>query len=356
LLLFGALAGICYFLAASWNESRFEILVPLLVLVALATHREVFFTDETAVNSSIIVVCCSFSALATHGSLVGPLACGILAGVHFAHLRNRVLSKLVVNTAATGLAALAGALVLTLITDSNSSFTSVVMALPFAVAAYWLIDNLLIALVVATVTGESAGSVAHKMFRAESGMVIAGIMGGLCGVVVGEMGPGVGLGLLVCLLLVADVRRFVGQSRARRVNTLASRGVLPLLAVSVAYFAAQWDQWLAVAWLVVGVPLLTYLLALVRVRARISRWDRHLAIGVAVLEVPLVLSFGLAGAIAHWVGVEVGLFTAGGLAALLTLCARYFRRRELRARADDRRVAVAAERAVLEGRSLPTPV
>ncbi|MBM3671068.1 MAG: hypothetical protein FJW86_02600 [Actinobacteria bacterium] len=326
----------------------------------LTENRDRLFGDETSISSSMVVVSAAIVAFAGSAPLLGPTLCAAFAGFYWPHFRDRCFSKAVVNAAIIGSSGLAGAIVFGALTSGThrSLADSVVVLIP-VVAVYWFVNTLLLAAALTLLRGAHFPQTVRLLLVSETPLLVFAVFGGLCGYSFLEHGHVIGVAALLLCILLADL--FMVRPRpivhaASRTVFVATHAFLPVLSVAIGVFAAQWDQWLAVAWLVVGVPLLTYLLALVRVRARISRWDRHLAIGVAVLEVPLVLSFGLAGAIAHWVGVEVGLFTAGGLAALLTLCARYFRRRELRARADDRRVAVAAERAVLEGRSLPTPV
>lgn len=110
----------------------------------------------------------------------------------------------------------------------------------------------------------------------------------------------------------------------------------------------------AVGWVLIGAPVLTYATALVRVHHRTRRWDAQLASGVAILDLPVIFVCALIGAVTEAAGIWVGVLILGVAVCVMFAVSRVLRQREVEARADDERIAAAVERAVLEGRSLPT--
>ncbi|MSO79987.1 MAG: hypothetical protein EXQ79_10365 [Acidimicrobiia bacterium] len=231
------------------------------------------------------------------------------------------------------------------------------MAIPLAVASYWLIDNLLIAAVLTCVDGEKFLERVVDLTRAESVIVLFGVAGGVGALAFREAGSALGLVTVAALLAVVDVKvlavmalpalkRGTGNSHA---VTVGYAGQLVLVAAMGVLGATHGDL-LGAGAAVVGALVVTFLVALLGVHRRVGMWERHLALGVAIVDAPLVTVFAIAGALAVTVSIWCAIAVVSTALALSVLAARHRERKLARQAEDDERLAAAVELAVMDGR------
>jgi hypothetical protein len=299
------------------------LLATLCALVVIATHREMLFGDETSINGSIVVVACSLVAFRNSSWLVGPAVCGVVAGLHVAYFRDRLTSKILINASATGLSAVAGAGMLFILTPSGSSDLALIWSIPLAVGAYWVMNNLLIASVLASVTGGPLREQARALVCSESQLLIVGVLGGFAGLLLDDRVTLLGVFCLLGLLLLTDLT--ITSPRRRRSGERKRDSLLPMLRL-----LGGLASWGTAAVSVIKLPLSVSLafgsvagvvtivmLVAVRVWRRLGTWEFGLALGVLVADLPVTATFVAGGAVAGsteaWIG---GLVIVGGCAAV----------------------------------------
>ncbi|MEX0666186.1 MAG: hypothetical protein WD598_15650 [Acidimicrobiia bacterium] len=206
--------------------------------------------------------------------------------------------------------------------------------------------------------GAAFGDNVRLLIRSEVPMLGLAILGGLCGFVLLNHGFVVGSVSIVSLLVLVDVLMIASRPRDTRLASFQRAIWHSILVFSSAalgvLIAARLGVVGAVCAVLASVLLITFVVALVRVHRATGIWDRHLAFGMAVVDAPLPAVFALAGVLAEVAGIWVGAAGLGIALALTHVVSRRLRRHQIRVSADDHRIAAALERAVVEGRSLPT--
>ncbi len=178
----------------------------LLLLTVLGTHSEEVFGDETAINGSILVILAGAGIAYAGGPLWIPAACGLVAGLHWHHIRDRAVRKLLVNTSFTTLSALAATAVARVLATERPGVITVAACGLATVMAYWLTDNLLVALVLTIVDGRPLREHARELVRSETEVIPFALLGFVCGCVVVTGGVWFGvLGTAALLVLTETV-------------------------------------------------------------------------------------------------------------------------------------------------------
>lgn len=188
-------------------------LAALLLLTVLGTHSEEVFGDETAINGSILVILAAAGVAYAGGPFWIAGACGLVAGLHWHHVRDRAVRKLLVNTAFTTLSALAATEVARALATDKPSLVAVAACAIATVMAYWLTDNILVAVVLTIVDGRPFREHARELVRSETEVIPFALLGFMCGYLFVVEGPWLGvLGTAALLVLTETV---VFRSRRR---------------------------------------------------------------------------------------------------------------------------------------------
>lgn len=305
------------------------LLVVLGVFAVLATHRETFFGDETAMSGSIVVVVAAVVAFRDDAWLLGPVLCCVAAGLHWAHVSHGAWSKVIVNSAATAIAASAAAILFRAVGGSGS-LALLGLGTLFAVFAYWFLNNLAIGTVLSTMTPGPAWRHIVELLRSETEMLGFALAGALCGLLFIEVGVWAGALSLVLVLGAVDVlvisrpgpssertdHRGLAAALARTVSLAAGA------AVSFALAEALHPLVGLVAGIATAIVVMTALTT-VMLQRRLGAWDLRLAGGVALADAPYAAVAAIAGVVTALtdpaIGVavaSVGLVGVGGLLAL----------------------------------------
>jgi hypothetical protein len=221
-------------LLAPESSVRTWDLAILLGLAIAASQRVAIFGDETAINTSMVVLLASAGLAARGGPLWVPAVCGVVAGLHWDHVRNLAVRRLVVNASCTTLAVIASSLAGRV---AYSSAGTVGLLVPIvgagAVCIYWLVDNGLVALVLSAVDRSSPKRHLKELTRSETQILPFAFSGFLLAFVVpSRFGGFVFATSLLGLVLVADA--VVVQARGRRsARLLLHTALLPAVLVGV---------------------------------------------------------------------------------------------------------------------------
>jgi hypothetical protein len=335
------------------------LLLFFVALVITSENRDRLFGDETSISSSIVVAIASVVVFRDSTPLLGPLLCAACAGIYWAHLRERSFAKIAVNASAIGLSALAAAGPAGLLDgDRRLSIGRLAVIVVLAAVNYWIVNTCALAAALSLLRGETFGYNARLLIRSETPMLGLAMLGGLCGLMFVRHGFLLGSISIVALLVAIDLCSISPRPWDARFISIARFICIIVLLFSASIFGTLTSARLGVVGAVCAVLaivfLVTFLVSLVRVHRATGLWDRHLALGTAVVDVPMVAVFALAGVLAEVEGIWIGVAGLGTTLALAVVVSRRVRRRQIRADTDDHRIAAAVERAVAEGRSLPT--
>jgi hypothetical protein len=181
-------------------------LAALLLLTVLGTHSEEVFGDETAINGSILVILAGAGVAYAGGPFWIAGACGLVAGLHWHHVRDRAVRKLLVNTSFTTLSALSATEVARVLATEKPGLVAVAVCGIATVMAYWLTDNVLVAVVLTIVDGRPLREHARELVRSETEIIPFALLGFVCGYVFVVEGPWFGvLGTAALLVLTEAV-------------------------------------------------------------------------------------------------------------------------------------------------------
>jgi hypothetical protein len=207
LSLLTAVAALCF---VAINGLEFHgnewALATLLLLTVLGTHGEEVFGDETAMNGSILVILAGAGVAFAGGPLWIAGACGLVAGLHWHHVRDRAVRKLLVNTSFTTLSALAATEVARVLATEKPGLVALAICGVVTVMAYWLTDNFLVAVVLMIVDGRPLREHARELVRSETDVIPFALLGFFCGYLAVVEGPWSGvLGTAALLVLTEGV-------------------------------------------------------------------------------------------------------------------------------------------------------
>jgi hypothetical protein len=329
--------------------------VALVGLAVVSAHREAVFADETAVSGSMVVICASIVGLG-EVSLLAPLLCAVGAAAHHAHLRDRRFLKLLVNLGATVVPALLAAGVFRL---ADQSSTATIVGAAGAVAIYWFTNNALVGVALGLAHGRLR-SLVVELVRSDTVMLVFGLGGAMCGVVMSEVGVWTGVATLVALLVALDV--FVisvpaGLTAIRAAWTIvlargAAGGVAGALSAVV---TRAWSMSAlgAVVGLVSGV-LAGIAVAVLVVGARLllgrRRFDPAVVGGLVLVELPYPVIAAVTGVVVSLAGLSIGLVVASALVVAGSVAVAIRRRHAAREpQIDDDTLTAAVVEAMLDG-------
>jgi hypothetical protein len=205
----------------------------LLLLTVLGTHGGEVFGDETAINGSILVILAGAGIAYAGGPFWIAGACGLVAGLHWHHIRDRAVRKLFVNTSFTTLSALAATEVARLLVTEKPGLIAVGTCGLATVMAYWLTDNVLVALVLTIVDGRPLREHARELVRSETEVIPFALLGFVCGYAFVTEGAWFGVLGATALLVVTEAVVFRGgrEGSVRRCAQWAIR-ITPIFAAS----------------------------------------------------------------------------------------------------------------------------
>lgn len=337
-------------------------LLATLVLVGLASisaHREAVFADETAVSGSMVVICACVVGLGEM-TLAAPLLCAVGAALHRDHLRDRHYVKLAVNLGATVIPALFATFMFRLF---GASVAQQLAGAAVAVVAYWLLNNAIVGVALCAAHGEPAHAVV-QLIRSDTVMLVFAFGGGICGVVMAEVGVWAGLSTLVALLVALDVfvisvpagltvlrsawaivlARGVSGSVAGTVGAVVTRGLAISALGAIAGLVAGVVAGAVVVVCIVGARLLV----------RHRHVDLALLAGLVTAESAFPVIGATCGVAIAVAGLSTGLIVASGVVVVGSLGVAWRRRsRNVGPPVDDDVLMAAVVEAMLEG--LPSP-
>jgi hypothetical protein len=308
----------------------------------------------------MVVVCACIVGLADL-SLSAPLLCAGAAALHRDHLRDRQFLKLTVNFGATVLPALIASGVFRAF---GTSLLAQVVGAIGAVLVYWLANNGLVGLALGIAYGHIRVAVS-ELVRSDTVMLVFGLGGAICGVVMTEVGTWTGIATLVALLVALDVFVIsvpagltvvrsawaVVLARGMSGGVAGTVGAYVTLAVSISALGAIAGL---AAGMAAGVVVVVLILGarLIVIRRRI---DPVLVGGLVVIEVAFPAIAATAGVVTSLAGLRAGLVVASALVVAGSVAVAVRRRRskaEQPVIEDDTLMAAVVE-AMLDG--LPSP-
>lgn len=315
-----SLLSVAAVLAATQSSLDLPLLVTLGFLMIAAEHRDRLFGDETSISGSIAIAVASVVAFRENSDLLGPLLCGSVAGFYWPHIRDRVWSKVVINSASIGFSALGAGLVFSALAKSDDGWILYLVGVAPAILTYWLVNSVVLAAATTFLHGGSVLSRSVELVRSETEMLGFAVAGAACGLLFDDVGIWAGALALVALLVLVDV---VVISRTRRGAVRVEHPGLAAAVARVSAFGVAGGVAFVVmeaSSLVVAVPagliagstfLFAAMLGLMYPRIRV--WDAHLAGGVVAADAMLIAGGAVAGAVAETSSVIVGVTTAVGL-------------------------------------------
>jgi hypothetical protein len=280
--------------------------------------------------------------------------------MHWAHVRRGVWSKVIVNSAATAIAAASAAIVFRSVGGSES-VGSIAVATILAVLVYWLLNNLAIGTVLSTITPGGAFGQTIELVRSETEMLGFALAGALCGLLFIEVGIWAGALALVLVLAAVDVlvisrpRPSSERTKHRGLAAVLARAAALLIGGGCALAVADAVHPLAgfVAGIASAVFVMT-VLTMTILHGALGSWDARLAGGVAVADLPYAVVAAVAGVVAATIDPAIGVALASvGLIGIGGLLA--WRRHHVVAepQIDDTELLAMLELARAERRSAP---
>jgi hypothetical protein len=246
----------------------------------------------------------------------------------------------------------------------NLSAAEAVIALLVGVGTYWIINSLLLSIATAALSGERVGSQLAQLIRSDTVMLVFAFGGGICGVVMAEVGVWAGLSTLVALLVALDVfvisvpagltilrsawaivlARGVSGSVAGTVGAVVTRG----LAISVLGAIAG-----LVAGIVAGAVVVVCIVG-ARLLVRHRHVDLALLGGLVTAESAFPVIGAACGVAVAVAGLGTGLLVASALVIACSLGVAWRRRsQDGGPGVDDDVLMAAVVEAMLDG--LPSP-
>jgi len=309
-----------------------KTLAVLGCLTVVAEHRDRLFGDETSMSGSIVVVMAAVVAFVGTG-LFGPLICGAVAGLYWPHLRDRAWSKIIVNGSSIGFSSLAACALFGRMEPNDLTVpTTLLLSVP-AVLLYWFVNSAVLAAAMALLERGQFRATFGSLVRSETQMIFFALLGGLCGLLVLEVGLWEGAAALVGVLVAVDMvviarpRPFTVRmqhpglmERLSQAASICGAGVVSYLAAGPLGPVAAW-----LAAMAFGAGT-TFVVTALTLRSRVGAWDAPLALGVAMADAPLIVVAAVAGCVAGAVG-PVPALVVGIVASASVLLGRAWQQR-----------------------------
>jgi hypothetical protein len=351
--------GVALALLARSGHGLWITLLVLGALFVVAEHRDRLFSDETGLSGSIAVAMAAAVYFGANGWVGGSFLVCIAGGLYLPHLRAREWTKISVNSASFGLSGAAAAAVVTLWAPAGASpLMLALLGLP-ATVVYWAANSFLLAVATSSLRGGSVWPSTWELIRSDTVMLVFAVGGALCGVVMTEVGPWVGIVALVAVLVSLDVFVISVPAGPAVLWSAWRMALARLVAGAVAGFGAA-----GVAVAVGGDPLggfvalgagialgltAAVMIAIVRLVPGGGELDVSLLAGFAVAELPLVILASSAGVIGAEVGAAAGLLTASALVIVVSVLAAWRRHRDRPVPVDDAVLLAAVTEAIIDG-------
>ncbi len=221
----------------------------LLFLSFVAAQKDAVFSDETAISESILVAHAAVGVAVGTGQLLIAFSCGLLGGVHLSHIRERSLTKIVINAGAIGLSALAAGAIAYGLGGASPNSLRMLYSGAVATCVFWVLNNSIIGFAISAAQGRGAPRTIAGLIRSEAEMLVFAFLGFLTGYLFVEVGTWAGTIGLVALLVLVDVavirrpphipkRRFFAS-----VAQVALAGVVVVAAIVSAVVETFPDRW-----------------------------------------------------------------------------------------------------------------
>jgi hypothetical protein len=352
------------FACVTRDETEWWSVGALALLFGVAEHRDRVFVDETGLSGSIAVALAAAYFLASEGWVGGAFLCCAVGGLYVPHVRDRAFSKIVVNSASFGLSALATSGVLSVVRALDLSLGEAAVAFLVGVSTYWVINSLLLSIATAALSGERVRSQFVELIRSDTVMLVFAFGGGICGVVMAEVGVWAGLSTLVALLVALDVfvisvpagltmlrsawaivlARGVSGGVAGSVGAVVTRGLAISVLGAIAGLVAGIVAGAVVVMCIVGARLLV----------RHRHVDLALLAGLVTAESAFPVIGATCGVAVAVAGLSTGLIVSSGVVVVGSLGVAWRRRsRTVDPPVDDDVLMAAVVEAMLDG--LPSP-
>lgn len=314
------------------NFPQFTPMAVFVVLVVIAGHRETLFGDETGMTGSVVVIVAAVFAFQHDAPVLGPAICSLAGALQWGHLRDRAWSRLIVNSSAATLSAALAGLCVSASSEPRSSFGWAGVLIG-AVIVYWVLNNFIVGLAMSSANGDRSLTQITNLIRSDTQMIFFALLGGLCGLLVLEVGLWEGAAALVGVLVAVDMlviarpRPFTVRmqhpglmARFTQAASICGAGVTAYLAAGPLGPVAAWLAAMAFG---AGTTFVVTALAL---RSRVGVWDAPLALGVAMAAAPLIVVAAVAGCVAGAVG-PVPALVVGIVASASVLLGRAWQQR-----------------------------
>ncbi len=299
------------------------------------------------------------------GQVGGAFVVCMVGGLYLPHLRRREWSKVAVNAASFGLSALAAAAFVALVVDSGAPPRALAIAAFPTAIVYWIVNSTLLSIATTSLRGGSVVKSAVDLIKSDTVMLVFAVGGGLCGLVMTEIAPWVGIVALAASLVALDVfvlsvpggpagLRSTWRMVLTRLAAGAAAGLVAAMVVTAVAAPVVGAVTGFLAGLAVGLGGVS-LVAAGRLSAAGSGLDLRLLFGFAVAELPLVLIAASAGVVGAEAGAAAGFVTASVLVAVGSVVVASRRTSKPPAYADDDLLLAAVTEAILDGipESLP---
>jgi hypothetical protein len=224
-------------------------LAALSAALIAAEHRDRLFGDGTSISVSLVVSLASVVVFSPTQWLAGPMICAAVAGLYWPHIRTRALSRIAINAGSMSLAAGAAAWAFRAGAPALHSIDiRFVLAGLFALAAFWIVNSMVLAVAVATIQQRSWLSVTYDLIRSDTALLPFAVGGLACGYLIHATAAWIGWPALIATLAVADL--IVIRNGLRRVTRHGAAGAILIAAVSLCCAAALFGPGVGAALLV----------------------------------------------------------------------------------------------------------
>jgi|GEM_PF-1909518 len=198
-------SGIACFVIAVIAASSGQYVPLLAILFFVCENRDRVFPDETGLSGSISVGICASVFYAQSASYSSVILICVAGGIYISHLRSRSWLKIGVNSLSFSAAGLLAVLIGQMTLTQKDFFGFIFLSLVFMVLAYWIVNSVVISVAVSLSSRSNYFKTVKDLVRSDLTMLWFGFAGALCGLVMLEVNPEVGILALLAVLVVLDV-------------------------------------------------------------------------------------------------------------------------------------------------------
>ncbi|MFN8036926.1 MAG: HD domain-containing protein [Acidimicrobiia bacterium] len=179
----------------------FALVVALCVLLLLAIHQQIAVGTDIGQTANVMLVMAAVAAFRDEGSLLGPMIVGCVGGLWWPHIQSHQWRKVIFNSSAEGLGALAAALVFFAFPQSFAASVPgfLVAAIP-STLVYVVLNTFLVSSVVALATSRPVWQPVRELQASEIQAYPFALLGMFAGRLFGNFGIAVAPLLVVPIL------------------------------------------------------------------------------------------------------------------------------------------------------------